>query len=115
MSNTLIENEGDNKEFYVADISDVTVYIGKSGKTSADDTATERYFNNAMTPIASASKLSIRNDQTIQIVSMNGVTFTDPITIIINKGHTEIFDSPIIYKIVLRTTVVNTLIRMRIK
>ncbi len=115
MSNTLIENEGENKEFYVADISDVTVYIGKSGYTSANDTATEKYFNNAMSPIPSASKISIRSDQTVQIVSMNAVIFTDPVTVIINKGHTELFDTPMIYKLVLRTTVANTLIRLRIK
>lgn len=115
MSDVLIENEGDNKEFYVHSISDVTVYIKRTGYTSANDTETEKYFNNSMTPIASASKINIRNNQTIKIVSMNGVNFTDPITVIINKGHTEKFDSPIIYKFVIRTTVADTLIRVRIK
>ena len=109
------ENEGDNKEFAVADISDVTIHIGLSGFTSENDTATDKYFDNRMSPIPSARLIFIRNDETIQLVSMNAVIFTDPVTIIVDKGHKETFGAPIINKFVLRTTVANTAIKIRFK
>jgi hypothetical protein len=111
----MIEDIGENKEFTVHSISDVTVNIGTTGYTSANDTELVKYFDRRMTPISSASKFNIRTNQTVEIVSINGTTLTDPITVIINKGHTEEFDYPMIYKMVIRTTVADTLIRLRIK
>lgn len=108
------EEIGDNKEFAVATISDVTIYFnGGSGgtNTSANDTATEKYIDN---PHAVKS-FALRSDNTVQIVSINGITFTDPYTAVADKGITEKMDSPVIYTMVIRTTATNTNIKLRIK
>jgi len=105
-----VEGIGDNKEFTITSISDVTLYFN-STQTSADDTETERYFDNG----SCVKSFTIRPNQTIQIVSINGVTLTDPITIFINTVYTEKLDTPTIFKMVIRTTVANTHIRMRIR
>jgi len=105
-----VESMGDNKEFTSTAIEDITIYFVHTN-TSADDTATEKYFN-----ISSATKyLNIRNDQTIQIVSMNDITFTDPITVVINKGHTEKLDVPNLWRMVIRTTTAGTNIKIRFR
>lgn len=109
------QNEGDNKEIGIADISDVTFYFGKSGVTSANDTATDKYFDNAPGDINSVRGFFLRSNQTVQIVSMNDIVFTDPITVVINLGHKETFQVPLIFKMVIRTTVVNTNIKLRWK
>ena len=118
LSNCLDASDGDNKEFGVAAISDVTVYVD-STNTSTNDTATAKYFDNNLSDSGAgqdeARAISIRSDQTIQIVSMNDTTFTDPITIIADKGHRETFDRHWLRKLVIRTTVANTNIRIRVK
>lgn len=118
LSNYLDCSVGDNKEFAVATISDVTVYIDHAN-TSSDDTATAKYFDQDFSDLGAqedaARALFIRADQTIQIVGMNGTTFTDPITIVADKGHRETFERPWIRYLVLRTTVVNTNIKIRVK
>jgi hypothetical protein len=105
------EQIGDNKEFAVASISDVTIYFGHPTNTSADDTATVKYIDS---PHAVKS-FCLRPDQTVQIVSMNGVTFTDPYTAVKDKGITEKLDAPILSYMVIRTTVANTNIKLRVK
>lgn len=105
-----IEGVGDNKEFTVADISTVTIYFNDSN-TSADDTATNRYFDNG----SLAKAFTIRPNQTIQILSINGQTFTDPISVFINTVYTEKFDTPTIFKMEILTTVANTHIRLRFR
>lgn len=109
------DNIGDNKEFGVATVSDVTIFFGKSGVTSANDTATEKYFDNAPGDINSVKGFFLRNDKTIVIVSMNDVIFTDPITVTIDKGHKETFGFPQISEMVIRTTDTNTNIKIRWK
>ncbi|MBI4406631.1 hypothetical protein HY571_01835 [Candidatus Micrarchaeota archaeon] len=105
-----IENEGENKEFGVATISDFTVHFANnSGLTSADDTAINKYVDVQI----NANKFNIRADQTVLLVSVNNRTFTSPVTIIVDKGHTETYNSPFVSKIVLRTTVENTNIKVR--
>lgn len=106
------ESVGDNKEFTVAAVSDVTIYFngGAAGtSTSANDTATSKYFDTQ----SAAKQIQIRSNYTIQILSINGVTQTDPIAVILNKGWKEIFDSAIVFKIVIRTTFAGTAIKIR--
>lgn len=103
-----VEGIGDNKEFTVTAVSDVTVYFNDT-YTSANDTATEKYFNNG----SLVKAFTFRPNQTIQIVSLNGVTLTDPITIFINTVYTEKYDVPTVFKMVIRTTVADTHIRLR--
>ena len=105
-----VEGIGDNKEFTVTDISDVTVYFNNEN-TSANDTATERYLDNG----SLVKSITFRPNQTIHIVSINGVTMTDPISIFINSVYTEKYDTPTIFKMVIRTTVANTHVRLRIR
>ena len=111
-----VEGEGENKEFAIALISDVTIYVNDSTNTSANDTAIKKYFDNQLpNPFASAKKFALRSDNTVQIVSINNVTFTDPYTAIVDKGISETFDVPTVWKMVIRTTAVNTAVKLRIK
>lgn len=114
MSN-VSENEGDNKEFTVVAKSDVTINIADSSNTSANDTATNVYFNNNLSPFLSAKAFALRPNQTCQIISINGITLTDPYTAIINKGITEKYDAPTVWKMVIRTLTTNTHIKLRIR
>ena len=109
-----VETVGENKEFTLASIQDVTIYFngGSNGtNTSANDTATEKYFDTN----GAVSAFCLRPNQTVQIISINGLTFTDPITVIINKSYTDHYESPLIFKMVIRPTVVGTSIKLRIK
>ncbi|KKN53830.1 hypothetical protein LCGC14_0598560 [marine sediment metagenome] len=120
MSNLIDASEGENKEFAVASISDVTIYIDNTANTSANDTATEKYFDtqlNSVTPGAftRARAFFLWADQTIKIVSMNGKEFTDPITVTINKGISENFDYPLLRQMKIRTTVADTNVKLRVK
>ncbi len=120
MSNLIDATEGENKEFGVATLSDVSIYINDSGNTSANDTATAKYLDAQLNSLTSSFTASARDyflwaDQTIKIVSINGKVFTDPITVTVNKGIGEKFDAPIIWKMTIRTTVVNTNVKLRVK
>ena len=106
-----IETVGDNKEFSVIAISDVTVYFGDNANTSANDTATNKYFDTWGT----VKSYQIRSDQTVQIISINGVTMTDPITCVADKGIIEKYDVPTVFKMVIRTSVANTNIKIRVR
>ena len=113
--------EGDNIEFGVDGTK--TVNINIDGNTSADDTDTEKYFDNSLsasqnTSFNAARAFFLRADQTIQILGINGITFTDPITVTDNKGHREEFNQPIITKITIKTgqtTGTTTNIYLRVK
>jgi len=99
------ENVGDNREFGVSGIATVTVHFGNvGGKTSADDTATDKYVDNH----TSGTKFNVRSDQTIKITKINNITLTDPITVLINAGHTEKFTNPVLSSITFETTVTGT-------
>lgn len=121
LSNSLDASDGDNKNFAVDGTKTVTIYIDHSN-TSADDTDTEKYFDNTLSDSGAAQDeakaISIRNDQTIQIISMNETTFTDPIDVILNKGHRETWDKAWLRKLVIKTTVAagtTTNLKIRVK
>jgi len=105
MSNYGDEQEGDNIEFTAADIDTYTIWLTMTGP----DTATTKF---ATKPRA-ARKFQIRTNQTCDLISLNNITFTDPITIIINTSHVENRNVPIISKMVIRTTVTNTVLKIR--
>ena len=100
------EFTGDNIEFTAVDIGDYTIYLNKT----EIDTATEKYAQNNP---ATARRISIRGDQSMLQLGENGVTFTNPMTIIANKEATEKRDVPFLSQIKLRTTVANTAIKVR--
>ena len=119
---TLDTTEGDNRELGIDGTKTVN-FILDSSKTSADDTDTDKYFDNDLsestgTPFNTAKAFFLRNDQTIQILGMNNITFTDPITVTDNKGHREEFNQPWIFKITIKTTLSSgstTNIKLRVK
>ena len=105
---------GDNREFSVATGgTEVTIYFngGDTGtKTSVDDTETEKY-----TKVVRTKRLSILPNKNIYIKSMNGLNFSDPITVIQNKGRIERFDTQLIVKMVIQTVDDDTNIKLRVK
>jgi len=111
MSNPVAEGIGDNKECGLAVIGDYTFQFNDSDYTSADDTEYTRYIDYPMC----LKDFCIRTNQTLQIISFNGVTLTNPITVIVNKSHTENLDTPTIFQMVIRTQTVNTDIKIRMR
>ena len=100
------EDEGDNIEFTAASIGDYTITFNTTGT----DTDTSKFVkNNPRT----ARKFIIRTDQSASLVKLNKVEFTNPATIVINKSHIEERNVPLISKMVIRTTVTNTAIKIR--
>ena len=110
-----IETMGENKEFAVATAgTQVTIYFNggaDNDKTSDDDTVTEKYTDS----YGRVKYYQLRNDQAILLDSINGTEFTDPISVIKNKGITEKFDTPLIYKMTFTTTTANTNIKIRVR
>ena len=105
---------GNNRNFIVATAgTEVTLYFNKTG----NDTDTEKYAHASdSTKTASARKWNLRANQTIDVIKVDDLTFTDPLNIILNTAWTERmdpkFNSPI-SKITIRTSVDNTTIRVR--
>ena len=109
MSQYLLENEGDNIEFTAINTGDYEIFLQHNDNTSANDTEFTKYPDNSLT----ARKFIIRTSQNVDLVQINGLVFTNPTTIIINKSHTETRNVPIISKIKLRTATANTTIKVR--
>ena len=109
MSQWALENEGDNIEFTAVDIDDYTIFLQHNDNTSANDTATTKYPDNTL----SARVLSIRCDKNSDLLQINSTVFTNPVTIVADKEHTERRTVPIISKIKLRTNATNTKIKVR--
>ena len=104
---------GNNMEFTVDAISDVTIYFNKIGT----DSDTENYPSSSdLNQTASCRKFALRADQTILIVGMDNITFKNPITVVLNTPWVEKFDTKYnapISKMVIRTTVTGTAIKLR--
>jgi len=107
----LNESPGDNLEFNVATASDVTIYLSDSSKSSADDTATSKYSDNPKR----RKVFCLRSNKAIQIVSINGVTFTNPITCIANGSITEKWDTPLLFKMAIRVISDDTNLKLRVR
>jgi hypothetical protein len=110
-----IETVGENIEFAVGTAgTEVTVYFtgGAAGdKTSADDTATEKYTDN----YGAVKAYCLRPNEAVQIISINDITFTDSISIAADTSITEKLDTPVIYKMKIKTTTDNTNIKLRVR
>ncbi len=101
---------GNNMEFTIDAVSDVTIYFNQTG----DDTDTEKYPDSSDSSKAfTAKRISIRPKKTIHIVSMNGVTFKNPITVLLNTEYREKRNLAMINKMVIRTNATETLVRIR--
>ena len=115
---------GDNKEFSVATIGEITVYFfNSSGKTATDDDPNNRvyYFSNPRT----VKRYIIRYDQTIainQVGSLQNITLTDPITCAIGDGtiepatgaYKERYESPTVSYLKINILTENTNLKIRI-
>jgi len=109
MSFAGLASEGDNIEFTAVNIDDYTIFLQHNNNTSANDTATTKYSDNTTT----ARIVSIRVDKNSDLVQMNTVVFTNPITMVADKEHTEKRNVPIIGKLIIRTNAANTKIKVR--
>ncbi len=111
-----LANEGDNIEFTAVNTGDYTIYLQHNTRTSANDEEFIKYPNNQDGLDGSgltAIKFTIRTNQSVDLISLNGIVFTNPTTIIINKAHTETRRVPIIGKMVIRVGVVKTTLKVR--
>lgn len=97
---------GDNKELALSVAgNDYTLHFTNSDSlTSADDTASDFYFDN----LTLTKKFNLRTDQALRIVSFNGRTLTDPILVAANAQLTRDFEVPLLRTMVLRTTAADT-------
>ena len=78
--------------------------------TSADDTATSKYFDQIST---GALQFSVVADQAIQVVGINGTDFTDAIPMAANALYEE--DVAYLNSIKIKTTTDNTQISLRVR
>lgn len=104
-----LASEGDNIEFTAVNTGDYTIFLQHNSNTSANDTETKKYSDNAVTAI----NISIRVDKNSDLVQMNENIFTNPITIVADKEHTEKRRVPIIGRIIIRTNSADTKIKVR--
>ena len=101
----LHESVGDNIEFTAVNAGDYTIYLSITGT----DTEFAKYPLNP-TP---AAKFSIRSSQDVAAISYNDITLTNTETIKANSEKIETRNSPKIFKMVIRTTVSNTNLKIR--
>jgi len=112
---------GENKEFSVANTSTITLnFNDPTGKTSANDNATTGvYYTDVAHP---RRKFVLRCNQSIQINKINGVTLTDPISVVIGDGsvvpasaiHKEEYDFPTLISMEIEVLTANTNIKLRV-
>ena len=82
------DDTGDNKEITIASTGNITLYFqNNSGLTSADDNPTIGNYYLDSNKIRRL--ITLRTDQSLQILGMNGETYTDPITVAIGDGTIE--------------------------
>ena len=105
MSVSSDNSEGDNIEFTAVNTGDYTIWLSMTGT----DSEFTKYTKNPR----SASKFSIRIDKNSDLVSQDNITFTNPITMVADKEHTESRNVPFLSKLVIRTNSTNTKIKIR--
>lgn len=99
------EAAGENIEFTASSIGDYTIWFNADGTSSEF----EKFADN---PVR-GRKFALRMDKSGKIVSMNGISFTDPITVTANNNHVEERNVPTIFKMVVRTESTNIVVRIR--
>jgi hypothetical protein len=105
---------GDNIEFNVPNGgTTVTIYFSNSSYTSDNDTSSGLTYTKYVDHPTVVRHFHLRNNQPIKILSMNGITFSDGISIAEDKGHKESFDSPTLFKMEILTIEDDTTIKIR--
>ena len=100
--------EGDRIEFTAASIGDYTIWFSRS-HDDYTDTETTKYPDTA----ESETKFEIRSDQNAFLTQVNEREFTNPCKITKNLAHIETRDALSVTKLIIRTTVVNTKLKIR--
>jgi len=111
-----IEGIGDNIEFTAVAIGDYEIFMSHNDKTSTNDEEFKKYPDNQDGTDGSgqtAFKFVIRTDKSTDLVELNGVEFTDPIQITADQAHREQRTSRVIFKMKIRTSATNTMIKVR--
>lgn len=96
---------GDNIEFTAVTIGDYTVFFAETGI----DTSTSKYPDEA----TSATKFEIRSDQNAFLTQVGDREFTNPCKITKNLAHIETRDALSVSRVIIRTTVANTKLKIR--
>ena len=104
-----LASEGDNIEFTAVAIGDYEIFLHDNTKTSANDEEFKKYSDNALT----ARKIAIRVDKNSDLLQLNELVFTNPITMVADKAHIEQRNVPIIGRMKIRTNATNTAIKVR--
>ena len=117
MSQWSNDQVGDNIEFTAVTIGDYEIFLSHIENTSANDTEFKKYPDVQLDDTGgfgvTARKFTIRTNENADLVELNGIAFTNPIAIIINKPHTEIRNTPSLYKMKIRTATANTTVKVR--
>ena len=100
-----LASEGDNIEFTAVNIGDYTIWLSMTG----DDEEFKKFTTKPRT----AGMISIRVDKNSDLVSEDNIIFTNPITMVADKEHTESRNVPFVSKLVIRTNATNTKIKVR--
>ena len=108
----LFEVIPDNREVLIADAdSEVTINMFNSdGYTSANDTATNKYFDVSKT----RTRYSITADQAFQILAYNGTALTNARNVAANAVFQE-SEVPALTSIKIKSLVANTTIKLFVR
>jgi len=107
---------GDNIEFTASAIGDYEIFLQHNTLTSADDEEFKKYPDNQDGIGGSgqtARKFIIRIDKNTDLIELNGVAFTDPVTMVADKSHREERNVPTVFKMKIRTNSADTTIKIR--
>ena len=107
---------GDNIEFTASAIGDYEIFLQHNENTSANDTEFKKYPDVQFGVDgfgATAKKFLIRTDKNTDLVEINGIAFTNPITIVTDKAHREERSNAFVFKLKIRTSATDTMIKVR--
>jgi len=107
---------GDNIEFTAVAIGDYEIFLQHNDKTSSNDEEFKKFPDNQDGRDGSgqtAFKFQIRTDKNTDLIELNGIGFTDPVQITADTSHIEQRTVPFIFKMKIRTSATNTMIKVR--
>ena len=116
MSQYANEVPGDNIEFTASAIGDYEIFLQHNENTSANDTEFKKYPDVQFGIDGfgtTARKFFIRIDKNTDLVEMNGIAFTNPITMVADKSHKEERTNAFAFKLKIRTLSTDTMIKVR--
>lgn len=106
----LSDDTGDNIEFTAVNAGTYVLNLAQGTDSEFVKNATP---DPNKTLLLTARCFSLKTDQNVNITKMNGRTFTNPISVILNKEHTEKRNNPVIMQLTLDVQTANTKIALR--